>query len=213
MFSEKDRGFFRSFWPNERSQPTALLGMYSLIKPQPPMDSRTNHGLKQSTAFGVRLCATLITLIGTLFFGGSEQGFTSPNLEQPTAVISTPSGSTIYAEIAATPDKRAQGLMFRKSLGSNRGMLFIFPEKGYYAFWMKNTLIPLDIMWLDESGMILHLERDVPICTKTDDSCPRYFSTRESLYVLEIQGGTAKKYGLEPGKPLKLSIPKSHPAP
>ena len=102
--------------------------------------------------------------------------------------------------------------MFRKSLGSNRGMLFIFPEKGYYAFWMKNTLIPLDIIWLDESGMILHLERNVPICTKTDDSCPRYFSTRESLYVLEIQGGMAKKYGLEPGNPLKLSIPKSHPA-
>lgn len=165
------------------------------------MFSRPNHFLS--------LCALVI---GAIISWCPEPGFTASNSEEPLAAISTPSGTTIYAEIAATPDRRAQGLMFRKSLDSDRGMLFIFPEKGYYAFWMKNTLIPLDIMWLDESGMILHVEHNVPICTKTDDSCPRYYSTRQSLYVLEIQAGKAKQYGLEPGKPLKLFFPERQPA-
>lgn len=129
------------------------------------------------------------------------------------AVISTATGSQIIAEIADTVDKRATGLMFRKNLDPQRGMLFIFPEMGYWTFWMKNTLIPLDIIWMDDSQTILHVESHVPICTKIDDSCPRYYSLRESRYVLEIQAGMAEKIGIVPGKRLQIYFSHSDPVP
>lgn len=127
------------------------------------------------------------------------------------ATLSTPTGHLISAEVADTLDKRAKGLMFRSSLSREQGMLFVFPKLGYWTFWMKNTLIPLDILWMNETGTILHLETHVPICLKTDDSCPRYSSHRESRYVLEINAGMAQELGLRPGQQLSISLPPSAP--
>lgn len=149
----------------------------------------------------------IIFLIVTASFLVYDKSFSLNSLSGPIPTITTPEGFSIYLEIAETVDKRSKGLMFRKSLEANHGMLFIFPEMGYWTFWMKNTLISLDILWMDESGKILHVESRVPICTKADDSCPRYYSTQESRYVLEIQAGMANELGLKPGKQLKLSLP------
>ncbi len=121
--------------------------------------------------------------------------------------ISTPTGTTIYVEIADSPDTRAKGLMFRPSMAPDRGMLFLFPESGDHAFWMKNTLISLDMFWLDESGTILHLEENVPICTRKDDGCPRYQSPHKSLQILELNAGMAKKLGLAVGHQLTIDLP------
>ena len=151
----------------------------------------------------------LISLILVVISLGDDKSFSFNSPSNEPATISTPAGFLISVEIAETADKRAEGLMFRKSLKADQGMLFIFPEMGYWTFWMKNTLIPLDILWMDELGKILHVESQVPICTKTDDSCPRYSSTRESLYVLEIRDGMAKKLGLTPGKQLSITLPSS----
>ena len=121
--------------------------------------------------------------------------------------IVTPSGTTIFVEIADSPDKRVQGLMFRHSMAPDRGMLFLFPELGDRTFWMKNTLISLDIFWLNESGTIIHLEPHVPICTRKDDGCPRYRSPYKSIQVLELNGGMAEKLDLAVGKQLKIDLP------
>jgi uncharacterized membrane protein (UPF0127 family) len=86
-------------------------------------------------------------------------------------------------------------------------MLFLFPEPGDHAFWMKNTLISLDMFWLDEAGTILHLEPNVPICTLKNDGCPRYKSPHKSQQVLELNAGMAKKLGLEVGSALKIDLP------
>ncbi|MGD9850481.1 MAG: DUF192 domain-containing protein [Nitrospirales bacterium] len=148
--------------------------------------------------------------MGILIIGqGTASWSQSPPNER--AKIFTPTGVSLSVEIAETVDKRSQGLMYRKSLEADQGMLFIFPEMGYWTFWMKNTLIPLDILWMDESGKILHVESHVPICTKKDDSCPRYYSTRESIFVLEIQAGRAKELGLTPGTRMSLAIPSRQP--
>ncbi len=121
--------------------------------------------------------------------------------------INTPSGTTIFVEIADSPDTRAQGLMFRPSMAPDRGMLFLFPEQGDHAFWMKNTLISLDMFWLDESGTIIHLEPNVPICTRQDDGCPRYRAPSKSLQVLELNAGMAKRLDLATGSQLKIDLP------
>ncbi len=129
--------------------------------------------------------------------------FTSGGL----ASITTPQGSEIFAEIANTPNLRAQGLMFRPSIAPDRGMLFQFPELGYWTFWMKNTKISLDILWMDQLGTILHIEERVPICTRTDDGCPRYYAHQKSWQVLEIQAGMAEKLGLVNGSRLSIVLP------
>lgn len=158
-------------------------------------------------------------IIFTIFiwvFGGGCPAALGQNQEGPTftlgsgtglATISAPDGTTIYAEIANTPDKRAQGLMFRTSMAPDHGMIFTFPELGHWTFWMKNTKMSLDIIWLGEKGHILHIESEVPICTRTDDGCPRYYSHKKSRYVLEIKAGMAKKFGLKTGAHLTLSFP------
>jgi hypothetical protein len=99
--------------------------------------------------------------------------------------------------------------MDRHSIAPDGGMLFQFPELGYWTFWMKNTKIPLDILWLDKTGTIIHLQSDVPICTRTDDHCPRYYSHKKSWQVLELKAGMAEKLELIPGSRLTITVPQN----
>lgn len=123
------------------------------------------------------------------------------------ATITTPSGTIIFAEIADTPAKRAHGLMFRSTLAPDHGMLFVFPRSAYWTFWMKNTYIALDILWIDHDGYIVHLEPRVPICTRQDEGCPRYHPRKQSRYVLEIPAGMTERLGLTLGTRLSIKMP------
>lgn len=121
--------------------------------------------------------------------------------------VKTPQGTLIQAELADTSLKRAQGLMFREHLANDRGMLFIFGDAQPWTFWMKNTKIPLDIIWMDEKKTIIHIERNVPICTRQDDGCPQYHSAEGALYVLELGGGRADALQLQRGMRLSFKQP------
>ena len=81
--------------------------------------------------------------------------------------IQLPGGVMIQAEVANTMKKRAEGLMYREHLAKDRGMLFTFDQAQPWTFWMKNTKIPLDIIWMNEKKQIIHIARNVPICTRT----------------------------------------------
>src|SRR3989344_7424660 len=98
---------------------------------------------------------------------------------------------TISVEIADTPPERAQGLMYRNDLPAGQGMLFIFEQAGYHSFWMKNTLIPLDIIWIADDK-IVHIESDVP--SAGDEMFPpTYQPDKPATHVLEVNGGTVDK--------------------
>lgn len=121
--------------------------------------------------------------------------------------VQLPGGIIIHAEIADTPKKRAEGLMYREHLAKDRGMLFTFDQAQPWTFWMKNTRIPLDIIWMNEKKQIIHIARNVPICTRTDDSCPQYQPNDPALYVLELGGGEAARFKLEKGAKLQFRAP------
>lgn len=81
-------------------------------------------------------------------------------------------------------------------------MLFIFSGDEIHSFWMKNTKIPLDLLWLDEDGRIIFLLEDVPPCL--EDPCPSYGSMQKARYVLELKAGMCKLENLGPGSRLVL---------
>jgi len=99
-------------------------------------------------------------------------------------------------EIAQTPEARIQGLMFRDYLLENSGMLFIFQKPQIHNFWMKNTLIPLDIIWLDKNSKVIYIQTLQPCQEQT---CPSYGPNQDSKYVLELNAGTAEKINLKIG--------------
>lgn len=104
-------------------------------------------------------------------------------------------------ELARSPAERAQGLMYRQHMAQDRGMLFIFSENGASPFWMKNTLIPLDIIFVDAHKKIVNI---VAMATPQTET-PR-MPTGNYRYVLEINGGLAEKAGIKPGDRLEFEI-------
>ena len=125
----------------------------------------------------------------------SSQPYTGPQ-------IILPDGFAIRTELAIDDDTRAQGLMFRDRVPEGTGMLFIFKDAGDYPFWMKNTIVPLDIIWLDEQRRVVHIAHDTPPCKA--DPCPSYPPHANAKYVLELAGGQAAKHRIENGSTLKF---------
>ena len=119
--------------------------------------------------------------------------------------VGFPSGTTIQAELAVTPEQRARGLMFRDSLDADRGMLFVFPELAFHGFWMKNCRFPIDIIWLSAEKKIVHIERAVPPCK--EDPCPTYGSLRKAKYVIEVVAEFSRREELRLGDLIEFELP------
>ena len=111
--------------------------------------------------------------------------------ETPHPSVTLPSGAVYTVEVARTPEEQAQGLMFRESLPEKSGMIFLFSDKEAHQFWMKNTMIPLDMVWIDERGKVLFISADTPPCKA--DPCSSYGPNSPAAMVLEIAGGMAAK--------------------
>ena len=103
----------------------------------------------------------------------------------------------IRAEVAQTPQEQATGLMWRTEMGANDGMLFIFPKAGVQCFWMKNTLLPLSIAFLNEQGEIVNIDEMKP---RSEAS---HCSAQPVRHVLEMNSGWFQKRGLKSGSKLK----------
>jgi uncharacterized membrane protein (UPF0127 family) len=116
--------------------------------------------------------------------------------------IILPDHSAVIVEVASDDATREQGLMYRDHMADDRGMIFLFPQVGEYPFWMKNTLIPLDMIWIDADHRIVHIAHDVPPCKA--DPCPNYPPNAKAASVLELAAGVAAKHHLRDGDVLRF---------
>ena len=107
-------------------------------------------------------------------------------------------GRQYSVEIADDDRERQHGLMFRDAMEEDHGMLFIHDAQMPLAYWMKNTKIPLDILYFDNDRKLVSQQRDVPPCS-LGDGCPPYPSDAPARYVLELNAGQAEKIGLKEG--------------
>jgi uncharacterized protein len=112
-------------------------------------------------------------------------------------------GDCVNLEVADNDISRSKGLMFRESLREDSGMLFIFDSPGDYAFWMKNTLIPLDMIWLDGDLQVVHIEHALPC---KGDPCANYEPNHDARYVLEVNGGYTGRHGIVVGERADLRM-------
>ena len=112
--------------------------------------------------------------------------------DAPRAIL--PDGSAITLELALTPEEVQTGLMFRPTLAADRGMLFLFEQERVPSFWMKNTLIPLDLVFLDSSGRVVDVIAGAEPCRA--DPCPQYVPEAPARAVLEIAAGQAAATGI-----------------
>ena len=123
-----------------------------------------------------------------------------PRTALPEATL--PDGTVLTLELALTDEERARGMMFRPSLPSDRGMLFVFPDTRRRSFWMKDTLIPLDIVYLDPAGHVVSVSADAAPCY--EEPCPNYLSSGPAAAVLELNAGAAASHGVVEGVRLEF---------
>jgi uncharacterized membrane protein (UPF0127 family) len=140
------------------------------------------------------LRAPLLALL-VAFLGWLPVGATAAGLRTEPISLTTAKGTYHFrVEVADTEASRARGLMFRKSIAPDSGMLFDFKTPQEVAFWMKNTLVPLDMLFVAANGRVLSVARNAPPLSETPIP-----SGGEVLFVIEIAGGRAAQIGAEPG--------------
>ncbi|MFH1441384.1 MAG: DUF192 domain-containing protein [Candidatus Omnitrophota bacterium] len=107
----------------------------------------------------------------------------------------------IGVELADTPEKRQLGLMFRKRLDVNKGMLFIFEQEGAYSFWMKNMNFSLDLIWIGQDDKVVDVRCNILPC---NDLCESIIVEKPAKYVLEVNAGFVRKNSIKQGDKIKF---------
>jgi hypothetical protein len=142
--------------------------------------------------------AKIVVLAAALFAAGC--GTSNITDELNLTQVTFPNGVKINAETMRREMELMRGLMFRESLPLNRGMLFIHPAEDTYRYWMYQTKIPLDLIWMDRDRRVVEMSMDTPPCTSSSaKDCPNYGGKLKSKYVLEVNAGIARKNGLKTG--------------
>jgi uncharacterized membrane protein (UPF0127 family) len=136
----------------------------------------------------------LFLLALVLLFTGCASGPSLPTVELK--------GKRFSVEIADDFQEQAQGMMFRRELARDHGMLFVYDQAQPQAFWMRNCHIPLDILYFDAEARFINGHYNAPPCNA--QQCPNYVSDRPAKYVLEVAGGVAKAMNLAAGDVLTL---------
>ena len=140
--------------------------------------------------------------------GGQE---TAPSVapaacgQQPHAEVDIETRPSLWLEVAATPEDRTRGLMFRESLPWDTGMLFVFEQPSVAGFWMRNTLIPLSIAWLDRDGTIVDIQDMQPLTDEVHAPAAPY------VYAIETNQGWFEANGVGVGQRVLLCLEVTSP--
>lgn len=154
------------------------------------------------------LAGLMIVIIGLLIFSSSSWSIPGvrKSLESTTTQVKI-KGQTFKVEVAKTPGQHTKGLSGRDSLPENAGMLFVFDKPDQYQFWMKNTKIPLDIIWINQDKKIVDFYKEAqPEPAVPDSQLRRYGPSTSALYVLELAAGTVDKYHITIGDQVEFSL-------
>ncbi|MFA5992328.1 MAG: DUF192 domain-containing protein [Candidatus Pacearchaeota archaeon] len=144
----------------------------------------------------VVLIAVIVIIVGSVLLF-------RPNLLEPTNPIPINVNKVCLkqtcfdVEMAKTPMERERGLMFRKNLSENSGMVFVFENEDKYGIWMKNMQIPIDIIWIGKDKKVVYVKENAQPCKNT--FCEVYVPNTEALYVLELKAGTISERGIGGG--------------
>ncbi len=160
------------------------------------------------TVVAVVLFCFVLYIIG-LDVKNSEENITLPQTDFYEVCFN--SLKCFNVEIADDSKERQKGLMFRESLKEDSGMLFVFEQRGQYSFWMKNTSIPLDMIWIDEESddnfYVSAIISDARPCDENITKiCPVYEPGANAKYVLELNANSTKKNGIEVGDEVEIKI-------
>lgn len=112
----------------------------------------------------------------------------------------------LEVQIADTEPRRVRGLMFQQPLPYDKGMFFVFDTPGDYSLWMLNMEFSLDMIWFDDNGNVVHIEKNVPPCKTALETmtCPSYSPDKESLYILEVTSGFVDKFKINQDSKLDI---------
>lgn len=123
-------------------------------------------------------------------------------------ITATINKKSIVVELARTDSERQLGLMHRTQMGENNGMLFVFEDEAPRSFWMKNTLIPLAIAYLNSNKVIVDIQEMEAMPKSANSAIPTYPSRKPAMYALEMNRGWFKKHHVQVGQRLEVSLPK-----
>jgi len=143
--------------------------------------------------FEIIILCLIIVLFIILYFRRSPTKYTTVKIGDV----------KIRAEIADTLIKRTKGLMFKKILPENEGMLFIFDNEGYHSFWMMNMSFPIDIIWINKEKKVVDISKNTQPCKL---SCSTYKPKEKAIYVLEVKANFTEKHGVKIGSSLKFEL-------
>ena len=146
----------------------------------------------------------LIVILVFVFISLDYHKESKEGLAKITFNITDDNSTNFICEIADSSEEREKGLMFRENLSEDKGMLFVFEEATNTCFWMKNTLIPLDIIFIDENNSVVNIEEAIVQLNISDIELIRYCSESASKYVVEINKGLSGEYGIKKGTTVKI---------
>jgi hypothetical protein len=116
-----------------------------------------------------------------------------------TSDITLPGGQVIKTEFVYDTVGALRGMQFRSSIAADHGMLYAHRTPGKYGYWMYQTLIPLDMIWMDPDHNVVEIVENAPPCKTPASQCPHYGGNKVAQYVLQLGAGTVKKYGVKVG--------------
>lgn len=149
-----------------------------------------------SSWYGILALPLLLVACG----GAAEEGVKRP--VPPMGEVTLPSGRVIYVSLAITPEEQARGYMGHREIPPDEGMLFLNRTPAVRHFWMKNCLVPIDMIWLTEDHRIAFIQHSAPPCAS--DPCPVFGPSTPTFDILEVRGGTAREKGLKMGDQLRV---------